>query len=138
MIKVTKTLRRRHPERFIDGARAFVSSNTSKAIDPFFEKHKIYGLNFKCATWSSLRNRAAKLDIAELQTVFGPKAQIRWSRTAGCSCGCSPGYVITGDIPSEYRNMNVFADIKTDVSTLKSEMPKYETRLAKELAKKKI
>lgn len=33
----------------------------------------------------------------------------RWSRKAGCSCGCSPGFIIDH---SAMRNRNVFVTIK--------------------------
>jgi hypothetical protein len=34
-------------------------------------------------------------------------SQLRWSNTAGCSCGCSPGFIVKG-----LRGMSVFVDIE--------------------------
>jgi len=34
-----------------------------------------------------------------------PNTKARWSRTAGCSCGCSPGFILEGD-----TGKDIFAD----------------------------
>jgi hypothetical protein len=143
MITVSKISKRSrlNRERYTDGARVFADSNTSKVVNEFFNKNEIFNLAWKCKTWSSLRNKATKLDIAELKTVFGPYAVIRWSRTAGCSCGCSPGFVVSGEIDRKYMNANVYVNIAVQpaaIAKLKTEMPKFQQRLNEEIAANKI
>ena len=136
MIKVSKIRKRTYPEKQISGARAYVTSAAGKAVDKFFNDHQIYGLQFKCSTWSSLKRKASEMDIADLKKVFGQNAQIRYSATAGCSCGCSPGYVISGEIDQKFKNADVWVDIKTSASHLVKAFPDYTKRLEAEIAKK--
>lgn len=43
--------------------------------------------------------------------ISADKLSFSWSKTAGCACGCSPGFVISGHIPS---NADDYYDIFID------------------------
>jgi hypothetical protein len=65
----------------------------------YFRKHDIGSLNFKCASWSRVVGFAAAIEArhaaAAIEEAFGVRVALKFSRTAGCSCGCSPGFVGT-------------------------------------------
>jgi len=136
MIKVTNCRARGGREKRINGARAYVNSSVGKVVDKFFDDNKIYALNFTCSTWNALKRKAVESDIADLKTIFGEDAEIRWSKTAGCSCGCSPGYVVDGQMKSEFRNKNVWIDIESSTDHLVKLLPDFTKKLAAEIAKK--
>ena len=48
--------------------------------------------------------------------------KVRWSQKAGCSCGCSPGFVITNP---QYRPTNYWVDINLNME-VQTEMFKVE------------
>ena len=114
----------------------YVSSSVGKTVDRFFNDHKIYALKFRCSTWNALKRKACESDIAELKTVFGKDAEISWSKTAGCSCGCSPGYVVKGKIEDKYRNADVWVSISTSTTDLVKLLPDFDRRLQAEITKK--
>lgn len=70
----------------------------------YFSKHNIAALDFKCASWSRVGGFAARIEAAQatelIEKRFGVKVKIVFSRYAGCSCGCSPGFIgtILGDV----------------------------------------
>jgi hypothetical protein len=136
MIKVSQIRKRKYPEKQISGVRAYVSSSAGEVVDKFFNENAIYGLRFKCNTWNALKRKATASDIADLKTVFGQNVQIRYSSTAGCSCGCSPGYIIDGEIAAEYRNTDVWVDIKTPTAHIVKLLPDFTKKLAAEITKK--
>lgn len=119
-------------------SRAYVDSNATKFIDDeFFSKHKIYNLDFKCKAWAAIGREAHKLNIAEMKTILGDKVEIVYSHKAGCSCGCSPGYKITNvnnSLAAEYKGKDLWFDIEVDITALKAMLPKFEAKLAKEIA----
>lgn len=59
--------------------------------------------------WLSWRRRAlkaTKAQVTELLAALGETtAEATFSRTAGCSCGCSPGFVIKG---SRFGNVDLW------------------------------
>lgn len=136
MIKVTQVRLRRYPERPIQGARVYVTSTCGKEVDKFFSDNKIHSLNFKCSTWNSLKRKAVESDVADLKTIFGEDAEIKWSRTAGCSCGCSPGYVVDGKMKPEFRNSDVWVNIETSATHITKLFPDFKKKLTAEIAKK--
>ena len=136
MITVTKHKTRTYSEKRISGARAYVSSSIGKLVDTFFYENRIHALKFTCSTWNALKRKAVRSDIADLKIIFGEEATIRWSRTAGCSCGCSPGYVVDGDINAKYRNSDVWIDIDSSTAHLTKLLPDFSKRLQAEITKK--
>jgi hypothetical protein len=136
MIKVTTHKTRSFSKKRINGARAYVNSSVGKVVDEFFHDNKIYALKFKCNTWNALKRKAVESDIADLKIIFGEEAEIRWSKTAGCSCGCSPGYVVDGKIDGKYRNSDVWIDIDSSTAHLVKLLPDFTKKLTAEIAKK--
>lgn len=66
----------------------------------WFDENKIGSLKFKCRSWNAVARAGTKISERQMIPViakeFGLKPEeftLRFSRTAGCSCGCSPGYV---------------------------------------------
>lgn len=135
--KVTSICPRLHSnrERYLyDGCIVHVESNVTRVVDEFFHDNKIYMLNFKCKTWSKLGTISTKATIASLREIFGPEPEIKWSRTAGCSCGCSPGYRVK-NLPSgsPYINKNVWATVKVDTEPVKKVLPAFQAKLEEEI-----
>lgn len=126
-----------HRTRFMpDGCIVYADSNATKIVDEFFHDNKIYALPFKCRTWSKVSGEGTKLTIAALREIFGPYVDIKWSRTAGCSCGCSPGYRIKNlERGHKYRNHDVWVDVEVDTTKLVKALPAYKIKLDAEIAK---
>ena len=40
---------------------------------------------------------------------FGPNTKVRWSQKAGCSCGCSPGFIV--DAPATPWGVDIFVEL---------------------------
>jgi hypothetical protein len=117
-----------------NSSRAYVDSNATKFIDEeFFAKNKIYMHNFKCKAWAAIGREAHKLNIAEMETILGNKAEIVYSHKAGCSCGCSPGYKVSNIDNAEYRGKDIWFEIEVDITALKAMLPKFEAKLKKEI-----
>lgn len=70
------------------------------ASTEWFTQHSIGSLQFKCKAWNKVARAHVAVSETELVPVIAEKFnisptqfEIKFSRTAGCSCGCSPGYV---------------------------------------------
>lgn len=76
----------------------------------YFTKHEIYKLNFKCASWARVGGFAAAIEASKaaeaIKAAFGVNVELKFSQKAGCSCGCSPGFVgkILSDNPFSARH----------------------------------
>jgi hypothetical protein len=134
-----------------DGFNVYLGSCPATAlIDKWFNENEVYSLMFKCKTWTKLKNLATKLTIAAMRTNIvatgpgdGEKCQITYSRNAGCSCGCSPGYRIrkinrndpqTVQYGSEnLSNHDLWMDVKCDTTELEAKLPTFTEMLKKEL-----
>lgn len=111
---------RRAPLSFVlytDGsARAF-------ADQEYFTKHEIYNLKFKCRSWGRVGGFAARIEAkkaaAAIEQKFGVKVELQYSRKAGCSCGCSPGF--KGKMVEGFSKEISRADIFVDVPITKEE-----------------
>lgn len=85
---------RRAADRFI----AYTDGTArSHADDVYLTKHKIFALDFRCKSWNRVAALAAAIEAAKVkqavESKFGVVVEVKFSRTAGCSCGCSPGFV---------------------------------------------
>lgn len=134
IVEVTNLRVRKYPDKYIAGARVYVSSEITDVVDNFFFENEICSLKFKCRTWNALKKKATGMNIEALKTIFGEKASIKYSSKAGCSCGCSPGYVVKGDIPRQYYNSDVWVKNHTSADEIKKLLPEFQKRLDKELA----
>ena len=83
------------------GFRVYTSHDAPcDASEPWFDKHNIHSLTFKCKAWNAVARAATKISAEEMVPVIAARFNLKpedfslkFSRTAGCSCGCSPGYV---------------------------------------------
>ena len=83
--------------------------NPERIIDAWFTKNDISSLKFKCKTWSKAKRLANKYVYKQLKELV-PCKSILYSRTAGCSCGCSPGYFITEPELEEHKGISAWVD----------------------------
>lgn len=95
--------------------RVYVSSNLDELVDGWFTENRIFELQFKCKTWDSIVRRANRIINAAVIANIEEADSCSYSRKAGCSCGCSPGYIITG-------NNFDFTDISCQIEFTDEEM----------------
>lgn len=68
--------------------------------------------------WRRYR-RAAIQQMKDVVFPLGASSNIRWSSTAGCSCGCSPGFITSNEgYGSDISVMAVLGDITPDCVSL--------------------
>ena len=99
--KVKQLHRDDKPRASYDRFTVSVDGPMNDLIDKeFFSKHEIYNLDFKCSAWSRVTGAATKAIVAALKPVLAAHVGLKpenldlhFSRYAGCSCGCSPGYI---------------------------------------------
>lgn len=123
MNKATVTqVRRDNETRSKNPLRCKVFVNPTKAyenaIDDFYLQ-QVRSLKFKSKAWAWLiRQRTKLVADALVRDVFGNDgvAKIQFSSKAGCSCGCSPGFIVdlTERAPQMFRQSNVWADIEVN------------------------
>lgn len=86
--------------------------------DKPFDKLKIYIFTRGETILNNLENRRVrpytlykKEIIPQLikQGVIKEGQKVRWSQNAGCSCGCSPGFIVDGE---DAYGKEIFVDIK--------------------------
>jgi hypothetical protein len=93
----------------------YVESALDEVANQWFGKHKIRSLDFRCKTWEKACKVVNKQHIKALKELFPEADSIRFSRTAGCNCGCSPGFIMkyTGNV----ANKSFWVDMNTDETT---------------------
>lgn len=108
----------------------------------YFTKHSIGDLKFKCASWSRVGSFAAKIEgaaaKAAVEAKFGVVVELKFSRTAGCSCGCSPGFVgkIVSGIAPELSRADVWVKetiSEAEVKAVADFAAKWAARLPEEI-----
>lgn len=113
----------------------YVDCSITDLVDKeFYSKHKLWELNFKCETWSSVKRMASKYTAEALKTLF-PTDTIKYSAKAGCSCGCSPGYRITHS-GSSFASHDHWVDVTHDEDVLnkvREELVCFERKLEQEI-----
>jgi hypothetical protein len=72
----------------------YIESPFDKIADEFASQYGIFCLQFKCKAWSQVCRMATKNAVQALKEIFPNALEIKFSSKAGCSCGCSPGYVV--------------------------------------------
>ena len=73
----------------------YIESPLNDIADEFATKHGVFGLSFKSKTWSKVCRATNKRHVEVLRKVFPDAINIQFSNTAGCACGCSPGFIMT-------------------------------------------
>ena len=95
----------------------YVESPLDSVVDQWFDKHGVYSLPFKCKTWNKVKSLATKVNIKVLKELFPEALNIRFSRTAGCRCGCSQGYIIKHE-PNQ-RGRNFWVNVQAEPEEVK-------------------
>lgn len=72
----------------------YIKSPLDDIADEWASKYGIWNLPFKCKTWTKICREATKLNIQAFKDLFPDAISIKFSATAGCSCGCSMGYIV--------------------------------------------
>jgi hypothetical protein len=82
-----------------------------KIADAWFNRNNLYQLNVKSKAWNTIikyLNSVLEPRIAQHFKV--PKASCKYKRTAGCRCGCSPGFIVK-NVPYELQRHNAWANV---------------------------
>lgn len=106
---------------------------TELADDWFLEKG-IHTLNFKCKTWKKVKRKISDIHRPLLMENLDAE-KVSYSRKAGCTCGCSPGYIVDSH---EYVRRWLYGDFeysKEEVEEFKDFLKKMEPLLEKEKEK---
>lgn len=72
----------------------YVKSPFDNIADEFGTEVGIWNLPFKSKTWSKVCREANKLNIQAIKDLFPEATSIKFSQKAGCTCGCSPGFIV--------------------------------------------
>lgn len=105
--------RRAKPGRSI----VYVSSPLDDVADAFAKEYGVWQLPFKSRTWSSVCSEVSKITADVLKEIFAGAVSIKFSQKAGCSCGCSPGYIVKYN--SHREGLNHWVDIEASEDELK-------------------
>jgi hypothetical protein len=109
---ITQTRSISNPRRAKSGrSLIYISSPLDNLADDFAATHGVFGLPFKCKTWSRVCGQVTRIHSVELKKLFPQAHSIKFSAKAGCSCRCSPGYVMKHD-PVEQLGMNYWVKIE--------------------------
>ena len=77
---------------------------------------RVYVWESKESIVDNLVNRRSRLHDAykEIVSVLCPGVKLRWSQKAGCSCGCSPGFIPDRNFydPITHRPYNLHVDVE--------------------------
>jgi hypothetical protein len=78
------------------GARAFIDSTLVDCSTEVYNENELYGIRWKSKAWSKLSSYATRLTAKALREKLelSNNVSVTFSVYAGCSCPCSPGYVI--------------------------------------------
>jgi hypothetical protein len=78
------------------GARAFINSTLVDCSTEVYHESELYNVEWKSKAWSKLSSWATRLTAKALREKLelSNNVSISFSVYAGCSCPCSPGYVI--------------------------------------------
>jgi len=117
-----------YTERRKKGARAFIDSNLVDCSTEVFHENELYNVKWKSKSWTKLSSYATRLTAKALREKLelSENVSVTFSVYAGCSCPCSPGYVIrgkNGEGEHELRlkglvNSNVYGKIKFNDNAL--------------------
>lgn len=131
-------------DRYIDGFRLFADSNAVEASSEFFYGNAICDLDYKSRVWNNVSRISANAVCTAIRKVFNLpySVDVKFSAKAGCSCGCSPGYVVK---PKDHAGMNflqenglsnknIFMSFVHNIDEYQSAMPKFKKDLENEIA----
>lgn len=135
MSKITQT---RFQQQFHPStARVFVNVDPliEKPVDQFFDDNKLSSLPFASKAWSAVKKARNKAVIEQLRTLpeIPTDAKITFSHKCGCSCGCSPGFIVKGAL-RELAKMNAWVTIEVP----EPQRERVQAQLAAAIAKAKV
>jgi hypothetical protein len=82
--------------------------NPERIVDQWFRDNNISGLTKRSKAWSRAKRLANKYIYKTLKELV-PCKSILYSRTAGCTCGCSPGFFVTEPELEEHKGVSAWA-----------------------------
>lgn len=110
-------------------------------IAKWFSDNNIYRLEFKSKAWSYISKKRNALFAERINKLLklAPDQRVTFSYTAGCSCGCSPGFLIKQNgrnIPRISINGQLFDSIWVDIDSadLVSNIQEYIIKANKKLS----
>lgn len=111
-------------------------SECDKLVKDWFNKNEIWSLKVKSKAWTSIAGKLKRLNETLIAVHFEvPVDNVHWSRTACCSCGCSPCFVVKNP-PQKYIRHNVWVNIKSPqvyVRIIKDKIAKAVPKLQEDL-----
>jgi hypothetical protein len=117
-----------YTERRKKGARAFIQSNLVDCTTEVYSENELYNVEWKSKSWTKLSSYATRSTAKALRAKLelSENISVTFSVYAGCSCSCSPGYIIrgkNGEGEHELRlkglvNSNVYGKIKFNDNAL--------------------
>ena len=78
-------------------------------IDAWFNKHDISSIKFASRAWSRAKRVSNKYVYRAIRELI-PCKSVVYSRYAGCSCGCSSGYIVTEPELEEHKGVSAWVD----------------------------
>lgn len=119
-------------DRHLSTGRIYIGKSTlSDRLDKWFMDNKIFMLNFKCKTWNKMIRYVTKIESESIKKALNlnSNATVTYSRKAGCSCGCSPGYIVKNDC----FNKKIWINFEYDITEFENMIPKFDQMLKKEI-----
>lgn len=119
-----------HRRDVLPKLRVFVEDNPlSKACDKWGRDNGVLSLTVKSKAWSRIGNLYHRMVEAAITRHFhAATGGVKFSRTCGCSCGCSPGFICIGikdDLNRKYAWVKVIPTAK-EVTEMKAFLKKIE------------
>lgn len=108
-------------------AKCFVNCNGYAVIDEeFADPLGIMGLDYESKAWLKVRGASEREVVLVLTNLLIERwpdikiKSIKWSRTCGCTCGCSPGYNVNLEVfHKEVTMHNMWADVFLNEDAIK-------------------
>lgn len=118
-MKATITNCMRSENRLNNKSKVYLSgdgNSPDSIIDAWFVKHEIWNLEFKCKTWTKVKNVSNKLIKPVIKELLKCD-KVNYSVNCGCGCGCSPGYNVSEFESFQYRDKEIWIEITGDTKT---------------------
>lgn len=107
----------------------YVDSNLLDKLDVDLYYPYVLDLKVQSSAWNTVKNKATKLIGNEISKFLDEKYKVRYSKSAGCKCGCSPGYIIERDNNVPFDKLSPalnFGEMWLDISSSEEELQDFE------------
>lgn len=111
---IQTSIRRDHERRYgCTELRVYVNDTAlHKVADHWFSRNNLYQMNIKSKAWNKIVRHLNTIIESKLAQHYKiPKEHVKYSRTCGCSCGCSPGYKLK-QVPEELQYKDAWTNIQ--------------------------